>query len=84
MIDHSGFLDMKNSWWGMSLLCEILAQIDPPFENAIFQSIFAHSASGVPSSEESSIITDRKSITGCSLRWTAYVVYKLCERGSRM
>jgi len=47
-------------------------------KNADFQSIFAHSPSAVTPSEQSSIITNRKSTTRfqMSLRWIAYVAPK--------
>jgi len=72
------FFDTKNGWW-------FTWNFGPNWprsrKNADFQSIFARSSSAVTTSEKSSIITNRKSITrfSMSLRWTAYVALKSSE-----
>ena len=60
------------------LLPEMLGQLTHPIKNGDFQSMFARSVSAVAPSEKSSIITNRKSITGfpVSLKRTAYVAFK--------
>jgi len=50
------------------ILCENLAETDPPQSNANFQSIFAHSASAVTPSEKSSIDTNTKYTTSFPMR----------------
>jgi len=64
----------KNGWWAMPLPSEILAQNDPLQKRRLRQ-ISTYNVSNVRDSENSSIMTNRKTTTGfpASYRWSAYV-----------
>jgi len=68
------------------LLSEICAQSEPPpFEKRRFRQISAYNVSTIRDSEESSIMTNRKSTTGfpTCYRWSAYVTPKSPKGGSK-
>ena len=77
--NHCSFFDTNSGCWAMPAFVWNLRSKSPtPFETRRLRQISAYNVSAIRDSEKSSIMTNRKSTTGClmSYRWNAYVTPK--------